>query len=118
MSTIRAYINGATAGKKLYLAVYEKDNWLKKPVFSIIAISRRNPSLVEFNIVGGEYAIAVMEDIFDDGEIIRNFWNVPQNPLGISRNPDLGEKPDFMKCMFTLHEDVIFEMNINLVRVG
>ncbi|MEO0734583.1 MAG: DUF2141 domain-containing protein [Bacteroidota bacterium] len=54
------------------------------------------------NVPSGEYAITVMQDLNDNGEIDTNFIGMPKEPLGVSNMTKLG-KPSFRKSLITLN---------------
>ena len=45
------------------------------------------------DIVPGTYAVAVYQDIDDSGRLKRNFFGLPREDVGFSRDPPLGSGP-------------------------
>lgn len=58
------------------------------------------------DIPAGKYVVAVFQDLNGNGELDTNFFGVPKEPYGFSRNfePSLSDRPTFGKCSTNLNE--------------
>ena len=63
----------------------------------------------------GTYAISLMHDLNNDGEMESNFFHIPKEPYGFSNNfrPRFS-KPDFEDCQFYYNGESL-ELSIELV---
>ena len=63
----------------------------------------------------GTYAISLMHDLNNDGEMESNFFHIPQEPYGFSNNfhPRFS-KPDFEDCQF-YYDGESLELTIELI---
>lgn len=114
MSVINLHIKNKNPEKNVYIGVYNDEScWLKKPY---IKLSTSN-DIVSLNLTMGKYAILLIQDVFDNGEIIRDFWNKPINKIGVSICKDITEPPTFNKCSFDLYDDVTFNLSIELIKL-
>jgi uncharacterized protein (DUF2141 family) len=118
MREVSLEIHGVELGKKLYVAIHTKNTWLKRPFQYIVEESLSNPFKATIHINDGIYAIAVFEDIFESGEIVFNFWNIPKNPIGFSRNPHLFGKPNFDECSFEVKENKKVKVVVYMKNLG
>jgi uncharacterized protein (DUF2141 family) len=70
------------------------------------AIVPARPGTVEASIAGippGQYAVAVYQDVDGSGRLKRNFFGMPQEDLGFSRDPKLGMgAPSFANSAITI----------------
>lgn len=113
MSRINLTVPNKNPEKSIYVDVYDESSWLKKPLLRLSTFG----SQLSFDLVSGTYAILIIEDVFDDGIIVRDFWNVPINRIGVSICKEIIEPPTFKKCSFFLHEDVFFNLSIKLFKI-
>jgi len=118
MRQVLVEINGVQIGKKLYVAIHNKSTWLKRPFQYVVEESLSNPFRANILLQDGIYAIAVFEDVFESGEIIYNFFNIPKNPIGFSRNPSLFGKPSFDQCSFEVKDGKKMKIIINMQTLG
>lgn len=118
MREVLVQVNGVQIGKKLYVAIHSEATWLKRPYQYVVEESLSNPFRANILLNDGIYAIAVFEDIFESGEIIYNFFNIPKNPIGFSRNPELFGKPSFSECSFEVKEGKKMKIIIDMKVLG
>ncbi|NVK05012.1 MAG: DUF2141 domain-containing protein [Flavobacteriia bacterium] len=65
----------------------------------------------------GEYAIAVFQDINGNGKLDKNFFGVPTEPYGFSKNvKPLFSAPTFEDCQFRMTSSRSREMDIELIQ--
>jgi uncharacterized protein (DUF2141 family) len=114
MKRILIQVNNTTIGKNLYIAIHKRETWLKKPYAYIVEQSLAQSFMGGIDLPFGEYAIAVFEDIFESGEIVFNFFNIPKNPIGFSKNPSLFGKPSFDDCSFDVKDNTNLKVLITL----
>jgi uncharacterized protein (DUF2141 family) len=71
-----------------------------------IKISDKKPLSVSFaDLPAGEYAISVMHDENDNGELDSNILGIPKEAYGFSNNPRVMRKPRFDETKFTVGAD-------------
>jgi len=83
----------------LLISVYDSaEDYLKKPVNELES---------------GTYAVVIYQDLNSNGKVDRNFFRLPTEPCGFSRDarPKMGP-PRYKPASFTLSEDT--EMSIKL----
>jgi len=91
----------------LLISVYNSaEDYLKKPAD---ALTKR----VVLELESGTYAVVIYQDLNSNGKVDRNFFRLPTEPCGFSRDarPKMGP-PRYKPASFTLSEDT--EMSIKL----
>jgi uncharacterized protein (DUF2141 family) len=58
-----------------------------------LPVQKRSPILTINNLHPGNYALAVFHDVNGDGKFNRNFWGIPREGFGFSRNPEIKNSP-------------------------
>ena len=97
----------------LLISVYDSaEDYLKKPsrrATPADALTKR----VVLELVSGTYAVVIYQDLNSNGKVDRNFFRLPTEPCGFSRDarPKMGP-PRYKPASFTLSEDT--EMSIKL----
>src|SRR5699024_6434327 len=86
----------------LYLALYQKDNFLKsKPTLGkVLNISDRKVEAVFDSVPKGAYAISCFQDLNGNQRLDRNENGIPIEPYGFSNNPELHAYPRFEQAKF------------------
>ena len=92
---------------KLIIELYQgADDFLKNPLErKIVPIHTNRAQYVFLNINPGEYAIGVIHDLDEDGEL-DTFLKIPREPIALSNNvkPEFGP-PEYEKAKFYLKKD-------------
>ncbi len=96
--------NLAKSGGTLRVALYKPGGNFGKttPAFyKNIAIDQPGSRRVVFEVPAGTYAIAVYQDLNDNGKLDRNLIGYPKEPFGFSNNfRPVVAAPDFDDCAF------------------
>lgn len=95
-----------TSGKPLLIGVYAKSDAFpgeNTSRYNKIILAKSSVATVTFKLPPGEYAVALMHDVNDDGKMEKNWIGYPTEPFGFSRNfkPKLGA-PSFKDCSVDL----------------
>ena len=110
-------IIGLTGKHKVYIGLFRKEKWLKKPFKGIVLTPEKvKNGRVKYILDApkGEYAITVYEDVDGNGKLTRGMFG-PKEPYGFYRNysPSFGP-PDFDDCHFRVEND-LENLNIPLL---
>lgn len=89
---------------RLYVALYDQNNWLKPGRFVALRLvpAHRGTVVARFNSVRpGRYSVAVFHDENNNGTVDRNFLGLPAEGFGFSRRTPL-RVPSFGETSFDL----------------
>jgi len=98
VSTVRS------SSGRVYVALYDRDNWLKPGRFVALRLvqARRGTVVANFSSVRpGRYSVAVFHDENNNGTVDRNFLGLPAEGFGFSRRTPL-RIPSFGETSFDL----------------
>ena len=98
----------------LLISVYNSaEDYLKKPVKTLTTPVDALTKRIMLQLESGTYAVVVYQDENANGRIDRNFFHLPTEPSGFSRDarPKFGP-PRYKPASFTLTEDM--EMRIRV----
>ena len=98
----------------LLISVYDSaEDYLKKPVKALITPVDALAKRVVLELESGTYAVVIYQDLNSNGKVDRNFFRLPTEPCGFSRDarPKMGP-PRYKPASFTLNEDT--EMRIKI----
>ena len=98
----------------LLISVYSSaEDYLKKPVKTLTTPVDALTKRVVLELESGTYAVVIYQDLNSNGKVDRNFFRLPTEPCGFSRDarPKMGP-PRYKPASFTLSEDT--EMSIKL----
>lgn len=90
---------------KVYVALYDANNWLKPGRFVALRLVPARPGTVvaHFSSVRpGQYSVAVFHDENNNGTVDRNFLGLPSEGFGFSRRTPF-RVPSFKETSFELH---------------
>lgn len=96
--------NVRSAEGQVRVAVYTKDNWLgQEPLARLWTPAKGESVTAKFALAPGEYAVAVLHDLNDNGRMDYRLLRLPKEPFGFSNGakPKLGP-PDFEDAAFAL----------------
>ena len=97
----------------LFIGIYDnKINFKSKTdaLDSLIVIPKENTKKVKFtNLPKGEYAIAIFQDINNNGKLDSGKFNIPNEPVGISNygTKKVISPPTFNKAKIKINGDTI-----------
>ena len=105
------------ADSNVLIAVYRTyDTFLTDDMYCerIVAVRKRKETEVEFQVVKGEYAVAVFQDKNKNGDLDRNMFSFPTEPYGFSNNfrPSF-RPPDWTDVAFKIDRERIIEVELN-----
>ena len=98
----------------LLISVYDSaEDYLKKPVKTFTTPVDALTKRVVIDLETGTYAVVIYQDLNSNGKVDRNFFRLPTEPCGFSRDarPKMGP-PRYKPASFTLNEDT--EMRIKI----
>ena len=98
----------------LLISVYDSaEDYLKKPIKTLTTPVDALTKRVVLELESGTYAVVIYQDLNSNGKVDRNFFRLPTEPCGFSRDarPKMGP-PRYKPASFTLNEDT--EMRIKI----
>ncbi|ARN76798.1 hypothetical protein BST97_01590 [Nonlabens spongiae] len=98
----------------LYLSLFNSKNGFpddgKKGVESRkMTVLGSSVTITFENLPDGFYAAAYYQDVNDNGELDKNFFGIPREPVGASNMDSLGQ-PKFDKCKFEVRGDKVVKI--------
>ena len=99
----------------LYVAVYSSpDNFLKKPLTGFrVEVKDKTLSIPCKGLPQGTYALALFQDLNENGTLDTGAFGIPQEPTGFSRDAQgVMGPPSFEQCGFTLRRDTTLVVHI------
>ena len=94
-----------SSGKNISIGVFEKNTFpaIGKAKYEKSIIANGNTVSITFELPDGDYAVAVYQDLNNNSVLDKNFFGIPKEPYGFSKNfkPKLSA-PQFSDCSFTL----------------
>ena len=111
--------NIPVAKGKLLVGLYDSDkNFTKEPLAqsAVVDLTSQDDVSVEIeNVLPGTYAIAVIQDLNENGKLDKSFLGMPKEPLAFSMIKEIPKgKPKFEACSFDVGDEAI-EMTISMV---
>ncbi|MDR1198369.1 MAG: DUF2141 domain-containing protein [Prevotellaceae bacterium] len=102
-----------TAGT-LHVAVYDAENFLKKPAYGTLAkVDREEISINLDNVAPGEYAVSIFHDENDNGKLDTGAFGIPTEKTGNSNNAKgTYGPPKFDDCKFTVNDDTVIYITL------
>tara|TARA_R110002096_G_scaffold23303_2_gene74231 strand:+ start:1164 stop:1604 length:441 start_codon:yes stop_codon:yes gene_type:complete len=104
---------------ELLVGLYDSDeNFTKKPLAqsTVAELTSQDDVTVEIeNVLPGTYAIAVIQDLNENGKLDKSILGMPKEPLAFSVIKEISRgKPKFTACSFDVGDEPI-EMTISMV---
>ena len=99
----------------LYVAIYSSpDNFLKKPLTGFrVEVKDKTLSIPCKGLPQGTYALALFQDLNENGTLDTGAFGIPQEPTGFSRDAQgVMGPPSFEQCGFTLRRDTTLVVHI------
>jgi uncharacterized protein (DUF2141 family) len=105
-STIELSLNNqqSSAGK-IFMAIYddEKSFGIPEKAYFTNTFTAKNPFWASIELKSGNYAIAVFQDINNNGKLDKNWFGIPTEPYGFSNDPVIRfGPPSFNDCLLEL----------------
>lgn len=89
----------------LYIGVFEKENFLRKPILGKSIEVKGSTHTLEFdNLDFGVYAISVFQDLNANGAMDKQSNGIPTEPWAMSGNPNPYAAPYWEDVKFTFDE--------------
>lgn len=98
----------------LLISVYDSaEDYLKKPVKMLTTPADALTKRVVLELESGTYAVVIYQDLNSNGKVDRNFFRLPTEPCGFSRDarPKMGP-PRYKPASFSLNEDTEIRIKI------
>ena len=96
-----------TTGKNVSVGIFDKVNFptAGKAIIEKKIAATSGIVSITFDLPEGEYAVAVYHDLNANNKLDKNFFGIPKEPYGFSKNfkPTLSA-PNFKDCSITLDE--------------
>jgi uncharacterized protein (DUF2141 family) len=99
------FSNQKSSDGKIFLAIYDNEKSFGTPekAFFTNVYSATNPFWALIEIKRGSYAIAVYQDINNNGKLDKNWFGIPTEPYGFSNDPIIRfGPPAFNDCLLEL----------------
>jgi uncharacterized protein (DUF2141 family) len=98
----------------LYVAVYDAENYMKKPVYGAMGkVDKEEISVVLENVAPGEYAASIFHDENSNGKLDAGTYGIPVEKTGNSNNAKgTYGPPTFDDCKFTMEEDTVIYITL------
>lgn len=94
-----------SSGKNISVGIFDKSTFptIGKAKHEKTIVVNGNKVSITFELPNGDYAIAVYHDLNSNKTLDKNFFGIPKEPYGFSKNFKPGmSAPDFSDCSFTL----------------
>ena len=98
----------------LLISVYDSaEDYLKKPIKTLTTPVNALTKRVVLELESGTYAVVIYQDLNSNGKVDRNFFRLPTEPCGFSRDarPKMGP-PRYKPASFSLNEDTEIRIKI------
>jgi|688.fasta_scaffold1332539_1 uncharacterized protein (DUF2141 family) len=81
--------NQHSSAGKIYVAIYNSEQSFGIPEKAYLTdiIEAKKPFLASIELKSGNYAIAVYQDINNNGKLDKNWVGIPTEPYGFSKDP-------------------------------
>lgn len=106
-ATLTIKVQGVTGeGGMLKVGLCDAQSFLRKPDHGSISTAKSGQMAVSFkDLVPGDYAVQVFQDINENDRVDRNFLGIPTEPYGFSNNPTtLFGPPSFDRVKFAVKD--------------
>ena len=81
---------------KLVVELYkDKASWLKQPFRRLTLPTDESSKTALFTLPEGKYAVAIYQDLNENGELGMNFLQIPREPIGFGNNYKPFGQPKF-----------------------
>ncbi len=107
-ATLEVTVNNVRSAEgQVRVAVYVEDNWLgQEPVARVWTPAQGESVTAKFELPLGEYGVAVLHDLNDNGDMDYRLGRLPKEPYGFSNNAKPRfSAPKFKDAAFLLGED-------------
>ena len=98
----------------LLISIYDSaEDYLKKPIKTLTTPADALTKRVVLELESGTYAVVIYQDLNSNGKVDRNFFRLPTEPCGFSRDarPKMGP-PRYKPASFSLNEDTEIRIKI------
>lgn len=98
--------NQQSSAGKIFLAIYDNEKSFGTPEKAYLSetFQAKNPFLASIELKNGNYAIAVFQDINNNGKLDKNWVGIPTEPYGFSNDPVIRfGPPSFNDCLLKLY---------------
>jgi uncharacterized protein (DUF2141 family) len=99
---------------KIFVAVYDSTNFLRKPVYTSFAkADKEEMTIVLSDVHTGKYAVSIFHDENDNGKLDTGAFGIPTEKTGFSNNAKgkMGP-PTFDDCKFSVEEDTVIYITL------
>ena len=96
-----------SSGKNISVGIFGKSTFptIGKAEYEKLIVANGSKVSINFELPQGDYAVAVFHDLNSNKTLDKNFFGIPKEPYGFSKNFKPGmSAPDFSECSFTLSE--------------
>ncbi len=106
-----------TEGKLLIGVFNQKDGFPREITKAMVRakVDPAKPTHTFKNLPRGNYAVVVIHDRNNSGQLDRNLFGMPQEPVGLSNYPSIGlsNRPTFRKALFALKTSRLVKVKLN-----
>lgn len=98
----------------IYVAVYDAETFLQKPVYRAIAkVEGEEVSIVMDSIAPGRYAVSLFHDANGNGKLDTGAFGIPVEKTGFSNNAaGAYGPPAFEDCRFDVEDDTVIYVTL------
>lgn len=102
----------------LLIGVFDQEDGFPREIQKARVIAKvkpEKPSHTFENIPPGRYAVVVIHDRNNSGQLDRNLLGMPKEPVGLSNYTSIGisNPPTFRKALFDLEESGLLKVKLN-----
>lgn len=106
------------ADGKLLIGVFNQEDGFPREIQKALVIAKvkpENPTHTFESLPLGRYAVVVIHDRNNSGQLDRNLLGMPKEPVGLSNYTSIGisNPPTFRKALFDLKESGLLKVKLN-----
>lgn len=103
---------------KLLIGVFNQENGFPREIQQALVVAKVEPGKPTHrfkDLPRGNYAVVVIHDRNHNGQLDRNLFGMPQEPVGLSNYPSIGlsNPPTFRKAVFALKTSGLVKVKLN-----
>lgn len=87
------------SGKIVVELYQDESSWLKKPFRRLTLPTDESSKTASFTLPEGKYAVAIYQDLNENGELGMNFLQIPKEPIGFGNNYKPFGNPSFKSAL-------------------
>lgn len=102
----------------LLIGIFNQEDGFPRDIQKALVMAKVKPETPTHtfeNLPQGKYAVVVIHDRNNSGQLDRNLLGMPKEPVGLSNYPSVGisNPPTFRKALFELKESGLLKVRLN-----